>query len=531
MDFDYIIAGAGSAGSVLANRLSTDPAVSVCLLEAGPPDDYPFIHMPGAFGLFMFSRKYNWGFEAKSDPALRKGAPIFCPRGKALGGSSSINGMIYIRGHQWDFDHWAALGNEGWSFADVLPYFRKSEANVRGADAYHGADGELHVSNWEKAYPISQVFLDAAREVGLPVTDDFNGPQQEGIGPYQFTIRDGKRWSTARAFLQPAKLRRNLTIITNARVQRIEFDGKRAAGVTFETRGQARTLRANREVIVSAGTYNSPQILMLSGIGDPSELAAHGIKTVHALPGVGKNLQEHPDTCAAFTSVPHDGLRFTPAGIVQMATEGIKYFLANKGKMRTTITEVGGFLKSRPDVAVPDIQLHALPLLFDDSGRDLKLMSQDGISCHVCLLRPKSRGTIALASPDPAAAPVIDHRFFTDPDDMRTLVAGIRIALGILEAPAFASYRKKELFPGEGKRSDAEIEQACRDHMGTVYHPVGTCKMGRDEMAVVGPDLRVHGIEGLRVVDASIMPTLVGGNTNAPTIMIAEKAAGLITAG
>jgi choline dehydrogenase len=269
---------------------------------------------------------------------------------------------------------------------------------------------------------------------------------------------------------------------------------------------------------------------MLSGIGEPSELAAHGITTVHALPGVGKNLQEHPDTCAAFTSVPHDGLRFTPAGIVQLAAEGIKYFAARKGKMRTTITEVGGFLKSRPDIEVPDIQLHALPLLFDDSGRDLGLMARDGISCHVCLLRPKARGTVSLASADAAAAPVIDHRFFTDPDDMRTMVAGMRIALRILEAPAFAPYRKKELFPGEGKRTDAEIEQACRDHMGIVYHPVGTCKMGRDEMSVVGPDLRVHGIEGLRVVDASIMPTLIGGNTNAPTVMIAEKAADMIRA-
>ena len=413
MDFDYLIIGAGSAGCVLANRLSADPSVRVCVLDAGPRDVYPFIHIPGAFGLFMFSRKYNWAYDAKSDPALRQGSPLFCPRGKALGGSSSTNGMIYIRGHRWDFDHWAALGNEGWSFADVLPYFRKSEANERGASTYHGADGELHVSDWEKAYPISQVFLDAAREAGLPTTDDFNGDRQEGIGPYQFTIKDGRRWSTATAFLRPATSRANLKIITGAHVQRIEFDDKRATGVTFQWRRRAQTLRATREVILAGGTYNSPQILMLSGIGEPPELAAHGIATVHALPGVGKNLQEHPDTCAAFTSVPHDGLRFTPAGIVQLATEGIKYFAANKGKMRTTISEVGGFLRSRPDVEIPDIQLHALPLLFDDSGRDLGLMAQDGISCHVCVLRPKARGTVSLATRPgrrPGDRPSLLHR-------------------------------------------------------------------------------------------------------------------------
>jgi choline dehydrogenase-like flavoprotein len=324
--------------------------------------------------------------------------------------------------------------------------------------------------------------------------------------------------------------RPNLQVLTDAHVQRIEFTGKRATGVTFVKGGRVQTLRATREILLCAGAYTSPQILMLSGVGDPSELAAHGIATVHALPGVGQNLQEHADTCAAFTSTPHDGIRFTLAGSVQMAVEGIKYTVAKKGKLRTTITEVGGFLKSRPDLPIPDIQLHALPLLFDDSGRDLGLMTKDGFSCHVCVLRPKARGTISLASADSAAAPVIDHKFFTDPQDMRVMVDGMRIALRILESPAFAPYRRKELVPGEGQRSDAQIEQACRDHMGIVYHPVGTCKMGRDEMAVVGPDLRVHGIDGLRVVDASIMPTLIGGNTNAPTIMIAEKAADMIHA-
>jgi len=438
--------------------------------------------------------------------------------------------MIYIRGHRSDYDHWAALGNRGWSYDDVLPYFRKSEANVRGANKYHGAEGELCVSDWESAYPISPVFLDAARQIGLPMTDDFNGEQQEGFGAYQLTIKDGRRWSAADAFLHPIAKRGNLEIITDAHVTQIDLEGKRATGVTFRSNGRQQTLRAAREVILAAGAYNSPQILMLSGIGDPHELTANGIATVHALPGVGKNLQEHPDTCAAFASKPHGGIRFTPTGVAQMASEGIKYYAANAGKLRTTITEVGGFLKSRPDADLPDVQLHALPLLFDDSGRDLNLMRRDGISCHVCVLRPKSRGTISLRSPDPAAAPVIDHKFFSDPEDMKTLVAGIRIAIKLLEAPALAPYRKKELLPGEGKRTDEEIEQACRDHMGLVYHPVGTCKMGLDEMAVVGPDLRVHGVEGLRVVDASVMPTLIGGNTNAPTIMIAEKASDMIIA-
>jgi choline dehydrogenase len=526
--FDYIIIGAGSAGCVLANRLSANAGTSVCLLEAGPPDTFPLIRVPGAFGYFMFSRKYNWAFEAEVDPALRNGSALFCPRGKGLGGSSSINGMVYIRGHHADYDRWAALGNEGWSFDEVLPYFKRSEANVRGASRFHGATGELVVSDTAHAYSTSDVFRDAAREIGLPQTDDFNGEQQEGFGAYQLTINNGRRWSAADAFLHPVRSRRNLTVMSDAHVTRIELERKRATGVTFRHRGRQQTLRAGREVILSAGAYNSPQILMLSGIGDPRELARHGIETHHALRGVGQNLQEHPDSCAAFLSKPHGGIRFTAAGIAQMLAEGVKYLGANKGKLRTTITEVGGFFKSRPDAELPDVQLHALPLLFDDSGRDLNLMWRDGISCHACVLRPKSRGAIALRSADPEAAPVIDHRFFSDEDDMKVLIGGVRIALALLEAPAFAPYRKEELLPGAGKRSDEDIERACRDHMGLVYHPVGTCKMGRDETSVVGPDLRVHGIEGLRVVDASIMPTLIGGNTNAPTIMIAEKAADMI---
>jgi choline dehydrogenase-like flavoprotein len=528
--FDYIIIGAGSAGCVLANRLSAHVGTSVCLLEAGPPDTFPLIHVPGAFGYFMFSRKYNWAFEAEVDPTLRNGTALFCPRGKGLGGSSSINGMLYIRGHRADYDHWAALGNPGWSFDEVLPYFKRSEANVRGASRFHGATGELVVSDSANAYSVSKVFMDAAREIGLPRTDDFNGEQQEGFGAYQLTINDGRRWSAADAFLHPVRSRSNLTVISGAHVTRIELDGKRATGVTYRHRGEERTLRAGREVILSAGAYGSPQILMLSGIGDPRELSRHGIENRHTLRGVGENLQEHPDSCAGFLSEPHGGIRFTAAGIAQILAEGVKYFGAKKGKLRTTITEVGGFFKSTPDAELPDVQLHALPLLFDDSGRDLGLMRRDGISCHVCVLRPKSRGAIRLRNQDPTAAPVIDHRFFSDASDMKVLVSGMRIAIALLEAPAFAPYRKVELLPGAGKRSDEDIERACRDHMGLVYHPVGTCKMGRDEMAVVGPDLRVHGIEGLRVVDASIMPTVIGGNTNAPTIMIAEKASDMILA-
>lgn len=526
--FDYIVIGAGSAGCVLANRLSADPSVNVCLLEAGGDNNSPLVRTPGAFGYFMFSRKYNWAFQASSDPQTRHGRRMFLPRGKGLGGSSAINGMVYIRGLKRDYDEWAALGNRGWSYDEVLPYFKRSECNSRGADTFHGDAGPLHVSDSEFQYPLSRSFIEAAQQAGLPLCKDFNGANAEGVGAYQFTIRNGKRCGVAAAFLEPARQRENLTIITDAHVTRLELEGKRVVGVHYEVEHEPFRVTARNEVILSAGAYGSPQILMLSGIGDPAELARHGIATTHALPGVGRNLQEHVDACVLTTSRDHGGLSLTPTGILRMAKAICQYWLRGKGLLRASATEMGGFLRSSPELAIPDVQYHMVPVLFDDAGRDLKLMRRQGYSLHAYVLRPKSRGSVHLASSDPYAEPVIDQRLLDHPDDAKSLVNGIRLARKWLAAPALAAYNKQELVPGVECQSDEEILQACRDHLGNGFHPVGTCKMGSDDMAVVGPDLKVHGLENLRVVDASIMPTLVSGNTNAPTIMIAEKAADMI---
>jgi choline dehydrogenase len=523
--YDYVIVGAGSAGCVLANRLSADPAVTVCVIEAGPNDNFEFIHTPGAFGFFMFDKKHDWSYWAKPDPRVFGGKPIFVPRGKTLGGSSSINGMVYTRGDKSDYDHWANLGNPGWGYEDVLPYFRKAENNARGADKYHGDEGPLAVSDSELNYTISKVFIEAAEQAGMPMSNDFNGEQYEGFGPFQFTIANGRRCSTAVAYLHPAMNRHNLTVMTAADVVRIEFEGKRAVGVEAVHRGKHVSVKANREVIVSAGAINSPQLLMLSGVGDPDALKKHGIALVHALPGVGKNLQEHPDAAVLTTSHFHGGVQLSLVGALQMLGEGVEYFGAHMGKLRSSFTEAGGFLKTDPSLAVADIELCTLPLLFDDGGRDLALMTHDGYSCHVGCIRPKSRGTISLASANPFDPPIIDLNMLSHPDDLKCLIAGVRLVRKILAAPAFDKYRIEEYFPGKDVQSDEALAQAIKDKLGLEYHPAGTCKMGHDDMAVVDAQLRVHGMEGLRVIDASIMPTLTGSNTNAPTIMIAEKAA------
>ena len=526
--FDYVIAGGGSAGCVLANRLTSSGKYKVCLLEAGPQDKSLFVTIPGAFAYFMFSKKYNWCFDAEPVADIRKGEPIFCPQGKGLGGGSTINAMIYIRGHRVDYDHWASLGNQGWGWDDLLPYFKKNECNERGGDELHGGSGPLYVSDCRNYYPINERFLQAASEAGYPLNNDFNGAEQEGVGFYQFTIKEGERCSASHAYLRPVRDRQVLTVKCNAMATKILFRGKKAVGLEFRQKGELKRAYANKEVILSSGAYNSPKLLMLSGIGDASELEKAGITPFHQLPGVGQNLQEHVDSCVLQQSLKTDGFRASPGGLLNMWREPFRYLFRRKGKLESSVTQAGAFLKTSEDLAAPDIQLHFLPLLYDDSGRNLKLMSQSGYSCHVCVLRPKSTGRMSLRSSDPDSPPRIDLNFLDHPDDRKTLVDGIRVARKILATPAFDDYRGAELNPGPEAQNDEDILARCKERLGLVYHPVGTCKMGQDEMAVVDDSLRVHGLESLRVVDASIMPTLTGGNTNAPTMVIAEKAADLI---
>lgn len=526
--YDYIVVGAGSAGCVLANRLTANGKYSVLVLEAGPSDKTPVVSTPGAFAYFMFSRKYNWAYNATPDPALRNGQPVFVPRGKVLGGSSSVNGMLYVRGQKEDYDHWAALGNAGWGFNDLLPYFKKSECNERGADAFHGDSGPLHVSDRQAQYPLTEAFIEASQQAGFKFNPDFNGADQEGVGYYQCTIKNGQRCGAARGYLHPAMERKNLTVLTEATVKKVVIEDKKAIGVSFTYKGQDLTFHADQEVILSGGAINSPQLLMLSGIGHQDHLTEHGIDCLHHLPGVGENLQEHVDACVLVKSKKKDGFTASLGGLLRMTPDTLKYVLKKEGKLSNSITEAGGFIKSRDDLDRPDIQLHMLPLLFDDSGRDLKLMAQHGYSCHVCVLRPKSSGTVKLISADPVMAPDIDFNFFAHEEDKKVLVDGIRQLRKILAAPAFDGYRAEELNPGIEAESDEAIFDKIKQHIGLVYHPVGTCKMGHDAMAVVDTELKVHGVKGLRVVDASVMPTLISGNTNAPTIAIAEKAAELI---
>ena len=529
MNFDYIVVGGGSGGCVLAARLSEDPDVSVALIEAGPADKSVLIHCPAGLALLARTGSANWNFETVPQKGLG-GRVGWSPRGKVLGGSSSINAMVYIRGHRADYDHWAAEGNPGWSYDEVLPYFRRAEHNERIADEYHGTGGPLNVMDLRSPNPHLRAFTEAGRQAGHPVTDDFNGAGQEGVGPYQVTHRNGERFSAAKAYLTPNLGRPNLTVITDAHTTRVLFAGRRATGIEFRRGGTLQQLGARREVLLAAGALQSPQLLMLSGVGPADELARHGIGVVHALPGVGRNFHDHVDVVQV-VDAPRlkDMFGVSPTGIARVAKAILEWRRHRSGLLTTNFAEAGGFIRSRPEEAIPDLQLHFVVGKLVDHGRKTAL--GHGYSCHVCLLRPLSRGSVTLASRDPFAAPLIDPNFFADPDDMARMIRGFRRMREILAQPALAGLGGREHPRSAGARSDAEIERFIRDYADTIYHPVGTCRMGPgDAMDVVAPDLRVHGLEGLRVVDASIMPRIVGGNTNAPVIMVAEKAADMIKA-
>ena len=530
-DFDILIVGAGSAGCVLAARLSEDPALRVGLIEAGPPDKSVLIHCPAGLALLAQTGAANWGFETVPQPGLN-GRRGYQPRGKVLGGSSSVNAMIYARGHRADYDAWAAEGNPGWSFDEVLPWFKHAEHNERGADAFHGTGGPLNVADLRSDATWRERFTQAGVQAGYPRNPDFNGAEQEGFGPYQVTHRNGERFSAAKAYLTPQLSRPNLQVLTGAQVLRVRFEGGRAVGVDVRMGGAERTLKARREVILSAGALQSPQLLMLSGVGPGAHLQALGLPVLHDLPGVGQHLHDHIDVVQVVDAPGHHDLfGLSLAGAVRAMRGIFEWRRQRTGMLTTNFGEGGAFLRSTPEEPVPDLQLHFVVGKLVDHGR--KTVFGHGYSCHVCLLRPKSRGSVTLASPDPLATPLIDPAFLSDPDDTARLVRGFKLMRHILAQPALAQYGGREVAASSAAQTDAEIEAYVRQHADTIYHPVGTCRMGPAHQAaeggsVVAADLRVHGLQGLRVVDASVMPQIVGGNTNAPTIMIAEKASEVI---
>ncbi|MGA7074510.1 GMC family oxidoreductase [Bradyrhizobium sp.] len=525
LEFDYIIVGAGSAGCVLANRLSADGRYSVLLLEAGPEDSHLWIHIPLGYGRLFKEKAVNWMYQTEPEPGLN-GRNVFQPRGKVLGGSSSINGLLYVRGQHEDYDRWRQHGNLGWGFDDVLPYFKKAEDQTRGADDFHGAGGPLPVSDWRHTDPLSTAFVDAAAEVGIPRNPDFNGATQEGAGFFQTTTRGGRRASTAVAYLRPAKARPNLHVETSALAERILFEGRRAVAVTYRAAGIPRTARARKEILVSGGAFNSPQLLQLSGVGPAELLRQHGIETVLDAPGVGHDLQDHMQVRVVMRCSQAVTLNDIVNNPFRKVMTGLRYAAFRTGPLTIAAGTSGAFYRTNPRLATPDIQIHFLPFSTDKMGEKLHPFS--GFTASVCQLRPESRGSIRIRSADPAAPPEIRINYLASEVDRTTNVEGLKILRKILHAPALARYVVEEIDPGDKVKSDEALLAYCRTRGTTIYHPTSTCRMGNDPLAVVDQRLCVRGIAGLRVVDASVMPDLVSGNTNAPVIMIAEKASDMI---
>ncbi len=521
--YDYIIVGAGSAGCVLAHRLSARPGVRVLLLEAGGPDRNPFIHMPAGLARLVGNRRINWNYCTEPEPQLL-GRRLYWPRGRVLGGSSSINAMCYTRGHPLDYADWAAAASSAWSYTEVLPYFLKAEDQARGASEFHGVGGPLAVEDLRFRNPLSAIFVEAAAACGVPRNADFNGPRQEGVGFYQVTQRHGRRCSAATAYLRPARHRSNLEIRTHCLAARILFEGTRAAGVEYLHRGVSTRARADREVLLAGGAVGSAQLLLLSGLGPADELRALDIPVVADLAEVGRNLQDHLDFCTLYKCsrpITYDFTRWQELAVLA------RYLLTRSGPAVSNIAEAGAFVRSplAPDPR-PDIQLHFVPAQLDDHGRNR--LEGHGFTVHACVLRPHSRGSLRLRSRRPQDPPVIQAGYLSDARDLPVLLEGIRLSRQIIHAAPFAPFRGAEVFPGEQRVAAQELAEIVRRKAETIYHPAGSCRMGSDARSVVDERLRVRGVEGLRVIDASVMPRLIGGNTNAPTVMIAEKAADLL---
>ena len=528
-DYDFVIVGGGTAGCVLANRLTADGRHRVLLLEAGPPDRYVWIHIPIGYAKTMFHPVYNWGFYTDPDPGM-DGRRIYWPRGRGLGGSSSINGLIYVRGQPEDYDRWAAAGNRGWGWRDVLPYFIRSEGNQRGAGAAHGADGPLACSDIGEPHELIEAIIDGAGELGVPRTDDFNGGVQEGVGYYQLFTKNGLRCSTAVGYLRPARGRTNLTVLTDAQATRILFEGTRAVGVEYRRGGTLHTVRARKEVLLAAGALQSPQLLQLSGVGPADLLGRFGIPVVHALPGVGENLQDHLQLRLLYRCTKPITTNDDLNSWWRSLKIGLKWILRRRGPLAVGINQGGLFTRVMPGAASPDIQFHFATLSADMAGA--RPHPFPGFTFSVCQLRPTSRGYVRIASTDPFAAPSMQPLYLSTPEDRACAVAALRFARQLADTAAVRPYVAEELRPGPAAQSDEALLEFARQYGATIFHPSGTCKMApaSDPLAVVDERLRVHGVAGVRVIDCSIMPTLVSGNTNAPVVMIAEKASDLILA-